>query len=489
MFSPHGVVESAVELSDARVLVAGLGVTGQAVAAALRDRVAQVITTAPAPKDPATTDVAPDVELPQDDRAIADLLEHVDLVVTSPGFRPASPLLAAATDAGIPIWSELELAWRLRVNRRDTDTPAPWLVVTGTNGKTTTVLMLEGMLTAAGLRARAVGNVGTPLIEAALDPDLDVLAIEASSFQLHYTHTMAAQAAAVLNIAADHLDWHGSLPEYAGAKGRAFERVEVAAIYNAADALTEELADAAHIGDKARRVAFTLGTPRVGQLGLVEELLVDRAFHTDPDHPDHTTSAVELATAEDFVHLGGVAVAPHNVANALAAAGLARAHGVAPHAVAQALRDFAPGEHRIARVATIDDVDYVDDSKATNAHAASASLQAFPDGSVVWIVGGLAKGAEFFDLVKANVQRLRAAVLIGVDQRPFSQALARHAPNIPVVAIDPGETEVMRRAVAAARDLAQPGDTVLLAPAGASQDQFKSYAHRGEAFAEAVGML
>jgi len=484
MFAAHGVVEPAVELSDARVLVAGLGVTGQAVAAALRDRVAQVITTAPA-----TTTPAPDVVLPEDDRGIADLLRGVDLVVTSPGFKPSSPLLSAAAAAGIPIWSELELAWRLRVNRREADAPAPWLVVTGTNGKTTTVLMLGAMLQAAGERARAVGNVGTPLIEAALDPDLDVLAIEASSFQLHFTHTMAAQAAAVLNVAPDHLDWHGSLPEYAGAKGRAYERVEVAAIYNAADALTEDLAEAAHVGPKARRVAFTLAVPRVGQLGLVEEILVDRAFHTDPDHPDHATSAIELATAEDFVHLGGIAVAPHNVANALAAAALARAHGVPPHAIAEALRNFAPGEHRIAKVATIDGVDYVDDSKATNAHAASASLKSFPDGRVVWIAGGLAKGAEFYDLVKSNVDRMRAVVLIGVDQQPFSDALTRHAPNVPVVAIDPGETEVMRRAVAAARDLAQPGDTVLLAPAGASQDQFKSYAHRGEEFAKAVQML
>ncbi|MCL1870176.1 MAG: UDP-N-acetylmuramoyl-L-alanine--D-glutamate ligase [Promicromonosporaceae bacterium] len=479
-FADHGPVEPRVPLSQARVLVAGLGVTGRAVAAALPGHVASVVTAAP-------SDDA-DVPLPADDAGRAALLADADLLVTSPGFKPTDPLLVAARDAGVPVWSELELAWRLRVPRA-TGTPAPWLVITGTNGKTTTVEMLASILTAAGLRTRAVGNVGTPLVEAALDPDLDVLAVEASSFQLHFAHTVAAQAGAVLNLADDHLDWHGSMEEYGRDKGRVFERAELACVYNTADPVTERLVLAADVAEGARAVGFTLGAPGPGMLGVVEDVLVDRAFHAPADAVDRLTYAAEIGTLADLEHLapGDVTIPPHVVANALAAAALARAHGVPAVAVRDGLRAFTPGGHRIQRVRSLDDVAYVDDSKATNAHAASASLAGFPAGSVVWIAGGLAKGSRFDDLVSERADRLRAAVVIGVDPEPFTTALARHAPEIPVVVVDPGETgTVMRRAVDAARSLARPGDTVLLAPAGASQDQFHSYAQRGDAFAAAV---
>ncbi|WP_425954291.1 UDP-N-acetylmuramoyl-L-alanine--D-glutamate ligase [Xylanimonas sp. McL0601] len=485
-FEDHGPVEPRVALAQARVLVAGLGVTGRAVAAVLRGaagtgRVASVVTVAP-------SDDA-DVRTPSDPADLAALLADVDLVVTSPGFRPTDPLLVAARDAGVPVWSEVELAWRLRVDRAGGRGPAQWLAVTGTNGKTTTVEMLASILTAAGLRTRAVGNVGTPLVEAALDPTLDVLAVELSSFQLHFAHTMTLQAGAILNIAADHLDWHGSVEAYAADKGRIYERAQVACVYNAADPRTEHLVREADVSDGARAVGFTLGAPGPGMLGVVEDVLVDRAFHAPADAVDRLTSAAELGTLADLAHLGPGSgpTPPHVVADALAAAALARAHGVPAAAVRDGLRAFRPGGHRIQQVGTLDGVAYVDDSKATNAHAASASLSGFAPGSVVWVVGGLAKGSRFEDLVDARADRLRAAVVIGLDPEPFTTALARHAPEIPVVVVDPGETgSVMRRAVDAARFLAQPGDTVLLAPAGASQDQFRSYAQRGEAFAAAV---
>lgn len=469
-------------LGRARVVVAGLGVSGRAARDVLAGLGARVTT---------VDDRAPDADA-SDVAAFLDGggLDGVDVVVASPGWPPAHPLLAAARAAGVPVWSEVELAWRLRVDRDSGDGPAPWLAVTGTNGKTTTVEMLASVLRAAGRRTAAVGNVGTPVVLAATDPALDVLAVELSSFQLHHTESMAAQAAVVLNVAADHLDWHGSLDAYAADKGRIYTGVEVACVYNAADRTTEDLVREAEVADGAVAVGFTLGSPGVGQVGLVDRMLVDRGFAAL-----RHTHAAELATFDDLAHLAGPdGLAPHVVQDALAAAALALAHGVPPEAVGEGLRAYAPGAHRITTVAEVDGVRYVDDSKATNAHAAAASLASFAEGSVVWIAGGLAKGATFDDLVARRADRLHAVVLIGEDPAPLADALARHAPQVPVVRVDPGDTgTVMSRAVTEARRLAAArgaaGTTVLLAPASASMDQFASYAARGEAFAAEVRAL
>ncbi|MCC2319151.1 UDP-N-acetylmuramoyl-L-alanine--D-glutamate ligase [Cellulomonas chengniuliangii] len=470
------------EVDGARVLVAGLGVSGQAAREALLARGA-VVTTADEHAEQA--DVR-DVE-----GFVADGgLDGVDVVVASPGWPPSNPLLAAAVDRGIPVWSEVELAWRLRVDRPDGRGPAPWLAVTGTNGKTTTVGMLASMLRAGGERAVAAGNVGTPLAQVVTDPSLDVIAVELSSFQLHFTHSMSAQAAAVLNVAPDHLDWHGSFEAYAADKGRVYERAQVACVYNLSDPLTEQLVRDADVEEGARAIGVTLGTPGVGQLGVVEDVLVDRGFT-----PQRHTHAAELGTLADLAHLAGPdGVPPHVVQDALTAAALALAHGCAPAAVRDGLRGFAAGEHRSAIVAEVDGVRWVDDSKATNAHAAAASLAAFEPGSVVWIAGGLAKGATFDELVLARKDRLAGVVLIGVDPEPLAGALARHAPEVPVARVDPGDTgTVMNRAVDEARRLAamvRPGPaSVVLAPASASMDQFRSYAERGESFAAAVRAL
>lgn len=473
------------DLAGRRVVVAGLGVTGRAVVAALAERGARVRTV-----DERAADA--DARGPEG----VDLAA-TDLVVTSPGWAPHHPLLAAATAAGVPVWSEVELAWRLRADRTPGPDgaprgPAPWLVVTGTNGKTTTVGMLASILAAAGHRAPAVGNVGTPVLSAATDPAVDVLAVELSSFQMHFTASMTAHAAAILNVAPDHLDWHGGMAAYVADKARVYHRAVLACVYDAADPRLERLVAEADVVEGARAVGFTRGAPAPGQLGVVDGILVDRAFHTGLDDPHRRRSAAELATLDDLAHLAGPTgvVAPHVVANALAAAALARAWGVPASAVRDGLRAFPAGAHRSVVVRSLDGVAYVDDSKATNAHAASASLAAYPAGTVVWIAGGLAKGARFEDLVAARADRLRAVVLIGVDAEPWAAALARHAPAIPVVRVDPTDTgTVMTRAVDAARRLAQPGDTVLLAPASASMDQFDSYADRGDRFAEAVRAL
>jgi len=469
-------------LTGRRVLVAGLGLSGRAAVQVLLERGAQVVT---------FDDSSPDAD--ERDAAVflaADRLAGVDLVVTSPGLPPHHPVLAAAVARGLPVWSEVELAWQVRVDRAAGGGPAPWLAVTGTNGKTTTVGMLASILAAGGERVAAVGNVGQPLVLGATDPALDVLAVELSSFQLHFTSSMSVQAGAVLNVAPDHLDWHGSLDAYAADKGRVFARAQVACVYNASDPVTERLVRDADVVDGALAVGFTLGAPGVGQVGLVEGVLVDRGFTTA-----RHVAAAELGTVADLAQLAGPdgRVAAHVVADALAAAALALAHGVAPAAVRAGLRAFGPTAHRIQTIAQVAGVAYVDDSKATNAHAAAASLASFPTGSVVWIAGGLAKGATFDDLVRARADRLAGVVLIGADRAPLRDALARHAPQVPVMEVDPGDTgTVMSRAVHAASAVASgtaSASTVLLAPACASMDQFVSYADRGEQFAAAVRSL
>lgn len=464
--------------SQVRAVVAGIGVSGFAAADALLHFGAQVVVVderdGDDEKEKATLlqILGADVRLgPGVTRALP---QPVDLVVTSPGWRPDAPLLSQAVAADVPVWGEIELAWRLR----DLDRPAPWLCVTGTNGKTTAVTMLAGMLQAAGLRAAAVGNVGRPVVETVLDPEpYDVLSVELSSFQLHWTRSLSAQASAVLNVAADHVDWHGSMQRYAEDKGRVYQHAQLACVYNVADPLTEQLVRDAEVVEGCRAIGFTLGVPTVGMLGVVDGVLADRAFVTD-----RQTSAAELGTLDDVRP-----AAPHNVANALAAAALARAHGVPPVAVRQGLRDFRPEPHRITDVGEHGGVRFVDDSKATNPHAAAASLRAFAP--VVWIAGGLAKGATFDDLVPTVRDRLRAVVLLGADRALIAGALARHAPDVPVIEVTGTDTDAMDRVVREAARAARPGDTVLLAPGCASMDMFTNYAARGDAFAAAVKRL
>ncbi len=467
--------------AELTVCVAGLGVSGFAAADALLQLGAHVVAVDRRDEDALGGAVQVldtlGAKIRLGDEATADLPDGAQLVVTSPGWRPDAPLLVEAAGAGVPVWGEVELAWRLR----PLDYPAPWLVVTGTNGKTTTVRMLAAMLAADGRHAVPAGNVGTPLVQAVLgDPSgqpYEVIAVELSSFQLHWTSTPEALAAAVLNVAPDHVDWHGSLDAYAQDKGRAYERTRVACVYNVADPQTERLVRAADVQEGCRAVGFTLGAPAVGMVGVVDDLLVDRAFVED-----RQDSAAELGSLSDVSPY-----APHNVANALAAAALARAYGVRASSVRDGLRAFRPDPHRIAEVRRLDDVTYVDDSKATNPHAAVASLAAFD--SVVWVAGGLAKGASFDDLVERAGPRLRGVVLLGRDRADLAAALARHAPEVPVVEVASTDTGAMDQVVQAAARLARPGDTVLLAPACASMDMFSDYGARGDAFAAAVRRL
>ncbi|MGY6022428.1 UDP-N-acetylmuramoyl-L-alanine--D-glutamate ligase [Streptomyces spinosirectus] len=460
------------------VTVAGLGVSGIPAAKALHARGA-IVTVVNDGDDARAREQAAELEALGITVRLGDgatLPEGTALVVTAPGWKPDKPLFAAAREAGLEIWGDVELAWRLRG-----PDAAPWLAVTGTNGKTTTVQMLASILKAAGLRTAAVGNIGVSLLDAVLgEEQYDVLAVELSSYQLHWAPSLRAHSAAVLNLAPDHLDWHGSMEAYAADKGRIYEGNRVACVYNA-DAIdkpsTEDLVREADVEEGCRAIGFTLGTPGPSQLGVVEGILVDRAFVED-----RHKNAQELAEVSDVSP-----PAPHNIANALAAAALARAFGVPAAAVRDGLRSFTPDAHRIAHVADVDGVAYIDDSKATNTHAAEASLAAYE--SIVWIAGGLAKGATFDELVAKSAKRLRGAVLIGRDRALIREALARHAPEVPVVDLDRTDTGAMLAAVREAKRLAAEGDTVLLAPACASMDMFTNYNKRGDAFAEAVREL
>ena len=490
-----------------RVAVTGIGVSGFAAADTLIELGARVVVV-----DAATSETA---------RAHADTLKIVgaadvllgpdavtripridgelpELIVTSPGWRPDQALLAAAARAHIPVWGDVELAWRVRV--REGRKTADWLTITGTNGKTTTVGLTESMLRAGGLKAIAVGNVGTPILDAIRDPvEYDVFAVELSSFQLHWAESVSPVASVCLNVAEDHVDWHGSYDSYLADKAKVYERTQKACIYNAEQVETERMVENADVVEGCRAVAFTTLTPAVSMLGVVEGLLVDRAFIEE-----RKDSAAELAAMTDL----GALAPRHMVANALAAAALVRAYGVEPKAVRQGIQDYIPGDHRIQPVARMNGVLWINDSKATNPHAASASLSAFSN--VVWIAGGLSKGVTYDDLVREHAHRLKAVVLIGTDTSALREALQRHAPDVPVIEPGPGDTEgvqtaaapggtqagssgngeqVMARAVASAARLAGSGDTVLMAPAAASMDQFSSYAHRGDTFIEAVREL
>ncbi|HET9540206.1 MAG TPA: UDP-N-acetylmuramoyl-L-alanine--D-glutamate ligase, partial [Candidatus Limnocylindria bacterium] len=381
--------------------------------------------------------------------------EGTDLVVTSPGLPPTTPLLVAAEEAGVEVIGDIELAWRLGMTLPN---PPVWLAVTGTDGKTTTAGMLEAILLASGAKAVACGNIGLPVIDAVLG-GYEVLAVELSSYQLHWQFSMHAHAAAVLNIAEDHLEWHGSMAAYVQDKGKIYTGAGLA-VYNADDIESERLA-----ADKPAKVSFTLGSPAPGQFGVIDGWLV---------HGD-----LVLAPTDEVRPVG-----PHNVANALAAAALARAYGVSPEAVRAGLNAYQPPAHRVELIAESGGVRYVNDSKATNTHAAHGSLGAFE--SVVWVAGGLLHGAEVDDLVEAAAHRLRGVVLIGTDQDVFAAALARHAPDVPVHRVSSRDDDPMLTAVRAANAMASDGDVVLLAPAAKSHDLFASYVHRGTAFAGAV---
>ena len=461
---------------EASVVVAGLGVSGFAAADGLMSLGAKVtvLDESEAFADKALLLETLDVTVRLGAGATATLPPGTDLVVTSPGWRPSAPLLRQAQADGVPVWGETELAWRMM----QPDRVIPWLGITGTNGKTTTTQMLESMLIADGRKAAAVGNIGRPIVEAILDDvAYDAFAVELSSFQLHWMNDVPLHSAVVLNLHEDHLEWYegeAGMERYTADKAKIYHGVTHSCVYNAEEIATERMVEDAEVAEGARAIGFTTGIPAVSMIGVVDDLIVDRAFVSQ-----RQTSALELAKVSDVRPY-----APHNIANAAAAAALARSVGVKPQAVAEGLRNLNLAGHRIQRIAEADGVVWVDDSKATNPHAANSAMSAYP--SFVWIAGGQAKGTTFDDLVARYRDRMRGAVVIGVDRQLIAETLARHAPDVPVRVLDNPHTDVMDEVVALAGAMAQPGDTVLLSPGCASLDMFDGYAARGERFAEAV---
>jgi UDP-N-acetylmuramoylalanine--D-glutamate ligase len=471
--------------SRLRVAVLGLGVTGFSVADTLVELGADVFVLAAS----ARAEQLQLLEVIGGRFAQADLasvpeeLREFDpeLIIVSPGFHPDSPVLVWAAARGLPVWGDIELAWRVR----DKVLPvAEWVLVTGTNGKTTTTQLVTHLLEADGRRVAAVGNIGIPVLDAVRYPaGFDVLVVELSSYQLHWLGqtaegTLSPWASVCLNLADDHLDWHGSFEAYRAAKAKVYTNTRVAAVYNKADQATMNMVEEAEVIEGARAIGFGLGAPGRSDFGVVDGILCDRAFLDD-----RATTALELTTREELEEVG--LGAPHSVANVLAASAIVRSFGVAPAIVREGLRSFRLDAHRTEVVATSNGIVWIDDSKATNPHAAAASLRAHE--SVVWIVGGLLKGVDVDELVRLHAPRVSAAVVIGADRRALISAFERHAPAVALFEVDETETrDVMPSAVRFAVEAAKAGDVVLLAPAAASMDQFTDYKDRGEQFAHAV---
>lgn len=469
------------DVENKTVLIAGLGVSGTCLAQVLTERGANVITVDDN-KSEATLHSFADVDW-----------SFIDYVMASPVFNPRTPFIQEAQSRGIEVMSEVEFAWRLRVNSAHNGLPAPWIGITGTNGKTSTTEMIAAMLAACGMDAPTAGNIASgdmsmSLSRCATNPQHDVLCVELSSFQLHFTDSLELDCAAITNIADDHLDWHGGRENYAADKAKVFAHAKKVIAYPADDAVVSELAQNAQTADGCRKIAFTLNEPTDGQIGISDGWIVDMSGVAGGVAGELN----RLASLSDFKHLAepdGTPY-PHLVADALTALVLVLGLGVDKDKALAALKEFQPGGHRIETVAEVNVdggvVRFVDDSKATNAHAAKASLSSFKPKSVVWIAGGLAKGSRFENLIQDQADTIKAAVIIGKDQTQMIEAFDSEAPDIPLTIINPEVDDVMSKAVEAAGEYAKAGDVVLMAPACASMDQFKSYAERGSKFAQAA---
>jgi len=397
---------------------------------------------------------------------INQIPSNVELAVVSPGWREDHPVISQLRSDGVEILSEIDFAWQVK------QVLAPsqkWIALTGTNGKTTTIKMVESIFKAAKINGAACGNVGETVISSVCaKKPLDFLAIELSSFQIHWSDLPEYESVAVLNIAEDHIDWHGSFEAYAQAKLKLLKHSSKM-ILNKSDP------------ELARRTSsdaimwFSLDTPNSGELGVVENLLIDRAFSASPNQANEIAELVDITPT-----------VPHNVLNALAAAALALSIGIKYEDIKIGLKNFSPDHHRMELVLSKNEINWIDDSKATNPHAAAASL--LSNFKVIWIAGGLAKGASMGELVKRCASRIKAVILIGEDRELIARAVEEHLPKIELVRVDQKSDAktLMNDVVSAAIKLAQPGDTVLLAPACASMDQFDSYVQRGQLFSQAV---
>ena len=455
---PNGLLPDMSYVSDLagkKCLVVGAGVTGKAVARALRKFSALPILF----DENAKTDL----------EVVSEIPKQIDMAVISPGWRRDHPVILKLQQAGVVIISEVDFAWKIK---EELAPKQRWVGLTGTNGKTTTIKMVESIFKSAKINGAACGNVGETVIESVTrDEPYDLLALELSSFQIQWSDLPKYEAVAILNIAEDHIDWHGSFESYAGAKLKLLSQGK-RSILNKSDP------------ELAKRVSsnsatwFSLDTPSPGELGVVENLLVDRAFSPSSNQANEVAEIVDVTPT-----------VPHNVLNALAAAAIALSVNISYTAVKDGLKKFSTDHHRMELVLNKNEISWVDDSKATNPHAAIASLLSYFN--VIWSAGGLAKGASMDELVVRAASRLKSVILIGQDRELIAQAFEKHSPQIPLIRVDHKASgkELMMDVVQQAKQIAKAGDTVLLAPACASMDQFESYVDRGKSFSEAVKAL
>jgi UDP-N-acetylmuramoylalanine--D-glutamate ligase len=406
------------------------------------------------------------------DGALRSLPERCALAIISPGWRPDHPVIQEIRARGIPHLSEIDFAWEMK---RQIAPEQRWIALSGTNGKTTTIQMVENIMRSAGVSGVACGNVGRTVIES-ITPEIDILAIELSSFQIDWSELPRFEAIALLNISPDHIDWHGSFDRYRDAKLKLIS-LSKRSFINISDATLSRSWPELTTASNSDLIPFHLGSPASGEIGLVEDLIVDRALVDDPMNAQVLVEVAVLPSS-----------ASHNVSNAMAAAALSKAIGIGADAITRGLATFVLDQHRLQVIGESKGVTWVDDSKATNPHAAMAAIFSFP--SVIWIAGGLAKGASMDELVRATSSRVRAAILVGRDAPLIRAALEELNPSVKIVEVGATQgREVMREAVTFAKNLASRGDTVLLAPACASMDQFTSYKERGDLFQGAVKEL
>jgi UDP-N-acetylmuramoylalanine--D-glutamate ligase len=435
------------------VAVVGFAVTGQAVARALRAAGTQVVAVEDAPTaehEAAARSLGVELVTSPDGDRLAAVVGRCELVVVSPGVTPRHPVFSLVPPSRLV--SEIELAYRL--------SPIPIVAVTGTNGKTTVTILVTAMLVASGVRAEASGNIGAPLISTVTGGEADVAVAEVSSFQLALSTSFRPRVAAWLNVAENHLDWHRTYHDYVAAKERiwANQRDGDVAVANCDDPV---------VIVAARRSAgrlVTFGTTGDGYR------LEGGSFLA----PGGGLLATSADLARDL---------PHDRLNALAALATAIEAGGAPDGCRAALRVTEPPAHRLTHVATVDGVEYYDDSKATTPAAVAAAIRGFE--SVVLILGGRNKGLDL-SAVRRAVDDQAALVVRGVVAigEAGADVAAAFAPDYGVIT-----ASSMGEAVAAAAGLARPGDTVLLSPACASFDWYESYATRGDDFAAEVRRL
>ena len=450
------------EILSGTVLVPGAGISGVGIARLLADlNVDVLIADANETARDRAMEVA-DVAGIHPDQAMTEL-SRFSCVVTSPGWRPDTPLLQAAQAAGLEVLGDVELCYRL--DRASVfGPPRTWMVVTGTNGKTTTTSMLASIMQHAGYQAEAVGNIGVSVAEAVSAPQrIDVLVAELSSFQLHWSSQLVPDVGVLLNLAEDHIDWHGSMAAYAAAKAKVL--AAPLAIAGLDDALVQQYVTTPVMG-------FTMHPPQVGQVGVTNGTIVDNLH----------------GTPRNIVPVAGLEPpGPAGIYDALAAtaAAVALVPDLQPLVIAQALQSFKVAGHRGQQVAEARGIVAIDNSKATNPHAADSALAGHD--SVIWVAGGQLKGAEVDDLIARHAHRLKAVALMGVDRNIIRESVEKHAPGVPIFVTDDTDPQSAMDAVCAwAVTQASSGDAIVLAPAAASLDMYTGMGQRGVLFAESV---